>query len=326
MFFALLTLAVALAISAVAAWYSIVGLMAIFAAAAIPIAIMGGVLEVGKLLTASWLYRNWNTTPFLLKSYLTTAVVVLMVITSMGIFGFLSKAHIDQGAGGINNADRIERLDKKIAAERKVVERAEALLAAFDSALDRYIELGAISKGLDRRQEQSAEREVAGQAIMAAEAKIDEYENQKAELLSEVREFEVEVGPIKYIADLIYEDGKDNLDEAVRAVILLLIFVFDPLAVLLVIAGNISLAEAMNKPKVSARKQTVYNWNTDEYVETEIDDENETQETDGGQTFSREIADAGVPEAGGEEEFKRTWGANAEYDKTKVFHGIKKKT
>ena len=91
-----LTLIVAIAISGVAAWYSIVGLMAIFAAAAIPIAVMGGVLEVGKLLTASWLYQNWQTCPKLLKSYLTASVVVLMFITSMGIFGFLSKAHIDQ--------------------------------------------------------------------------------------------------------------------------------------------------------------------------------------------------------------------------------------
>jgi len=90
-----LTLIVALAISGVAAWYSIVGLMAIFAAAAIPIAIMGGVLEVGKLLTASWLYQNWKIAPRLLKTYLTAAVIVLMFITSMGIFGFLSKAHIE---------------------------------------------------------------------------------------------------------------------------------------------------------------------------------------------------------------------------------------
>lgn len=96
MIFGIITLLVAIAISAVAAWYSIVGLMAIFAAAAIPIAVMGGVLEVGKLLTASWLYHNWKICNVLLKYYLTAAVVVLMLITSMGIFGFLSKAHIDQ--------------------------------------------------------------------------------------------------------------------------------------------------------------------------------------------------------------------------------------
>jgi hypothetical protein len=313
MFFALLTLTVALAISAVAAWYSIVGLMAIFAAAAIPIAIMGGVLEVGKLLTASWLYNNWRTAPFLLKSYLTAAVAILMLITSMGIFGFLSKAHIDQGIGGNNAEGKLERIDKKIRSEQKIVERSEALLETLDDALDRYIELGAISKGLDRREEQTAEREIASKAIAKAESIIDTLEDEKAELLSEVRAFEVEVGPIKYIADLIYENGEDNLDEAVRAVILLLIFVFDPLAVLLVIAGNMSLREAMGKPR---KMVEVYNWKTDENVETEIDDDDE-------------VGDTRLPETDTEDDkakFEKTFGKNAIYQENKVFHGIKKKT
>ena len=99
MILAICTLFTALAISAVAAFYSIVGLMAIFSASAMSIAVMGIVLEVGKLITASWLYQNWKRGPLLLKSYLTIAVVVLMFITSMGIFGYLSKAHIDQGKG-----------------------------------------------------------------------------------------------------------------------------------------------------------------------------------------------------------------------------------
>ena len=97
MILAMSTLLTALGISAVAAYYSIVGLMAIFSASAMSIAIMGVVLEIGKLITASWLYQNWKRVPFLLKSYLTLAVIVLMFITSMGIFGYLSKAHIDQG-------------------------------------------------------------------------------------------------------------------------------------------------------------------------------------------------------------------------------------
>ena len=91
----ILALVSSIAIAGIAAWYSIIGLMAIFAASAVPIAIMGGVLEVGKLVTASWLYRNWRQTRFLLKTYLTIAVVVLSLITSMGIFGFLSKAHLE---------------------------------------------------------------------------------------------------------------------------------------------------------------------------------------------------------------------------------------
>jgi hypothetical protein len=131
---AFLTLLVALAISGVAAWYSIVGLMAIFAAAAIPIAIMGGVLEVGKLLTASWLYQNWKTAPKILTAYLTTAVVVLMFITSMGIFGFLSKAHIDQTLIGGDNTLQIESYDQQIAQQQRKIDDANKVISQLDSS------------------------------------------------------------------------------------------------------------------------------------------------------------------------------------------------
>jgi len=244
------TLVVAIAIAAVAAWYSIIGLMAIFAAAAIPIAIMGGVLEVGKLVTASWLYRNWRETPFLLKSYLTTAVAVLMLITSMGIFGFLSKAHIDQGIDSSDASAKIERLDKAIQSNTREVERAQGTLDAFDATLDRYTALGYVTRGLDARKEQAEEREAMRNIIAKAEAKNDQLFDKRAELSSEVRAFEVEVGPIKYIAELIYGEAGGNLEQAVRAVILLLIFVFDPLAVLLLIAANQSLVREQRSSKV----------------------------------------------------------------------------
>ena len=135
------TLLVAIAIAAVAAWYSIVGLMAIFAAAAIPIAIMGSVLEVGKLVTASWLYQNWRKTPFLLKSYLTTSVAVLMFITSMGIFGFLSKAHLDQTlmTGG-NNDLLIQNLERQISQQRRIITDGETLLGQLDQTVEVLIE------------------------------------------------------------------------------------------------------------------------------------------------------------------------------------------
>ena len=132
MFFGILTLIVGLAISGVAAWYSIVGLMAIFAAAKIPIAIMGAVLEVGKLLTASWLYQFWDKTNTLLKSYFTIAVVVLMFITSMGIFGFLSKAHMDQTLTVGDNSLLIERIDRKIDREKVKITDAETVVAQLD--------------------------------------------------------------------------------------------------------------------------------------------------------------------------------------------------
>ena len=114
MLFGILTLLTALAIAGVAAWFSIVGLMAIFSASALPIAIMAGTLEVGKLLTASWLYRYWNETSLLLKSYLSIAVVVLMIITSMGIFGYLSKAHLDQAGVSSDAVAIVERVEGEI--------------------------------------------------------------------------------------------------------------------------------------------------------------------------------------------------------------------
>ena len=115
MFIAILTLLSALSISGVAIFYSVIGLATIFPGAFVPVVIMGGVLEVGKLITASWLYRNWKFTPFMLKTYLTTAVIVLSLITSMGIFGFLSKAHIEQTAMSDEQSAQVEQLDDKLA-------------------------------------------------------------------------------------------------------------------------------------------------------------------------------------------------------------------
>jgi len=244
-----LTLLVALSISAVAAWYSILGLMAIFAASAVAIAIMGVVLEVGKLVTASWLYQNWERVPFLLKSYLTLSVVVLMFITSMGIFGFLSKAHIDQGIDAGDSQAQIERLDTRIQRQEQMITRAQAGLDQLDAALDRYIELGAVTKGLKAREDQEAERNRLNIQITQAETEIAKLNETKADLSQTIREFEVEVGPIKYIAELIYEDGRANLEEAVRWVIITLIFVFDPLAVLLVIAANMSIKDRQQTKK-----------------------------------------------------------------------------
>ena len=144
---ALLTLLTALAISAVAAYYSIIGLIAIFSAAAIPIAVMGVGLETGKLVTASWLYQNWKRVNVLLKTYLISAVLVLMFITSMGIFGFLSKAHIEQTTITSDNTLKIELIQSQIQRERRTIERAESTLARLDSALAKYIELDRITKG-----------------------------------------------------------------------------------------------------------------------------------------------------------------------------------
>ena len=247
---ALLTLLTALAISAVAAFYSIVGLMAIFSASAISIAVMGVVLEIGKLITASWLYQNWKKIPRLLKYYLTLAVVVLMFITSMGIFGYLSKAHIDQGTGTAELYLKVERIDNSISSERKIIERAEKQIGMLDSALDKYIELGAITKGLGKREEQEEERNLLNTTVSNAQLRIDDLLDEKTEFNLQIKNFEAEVGPLKYISALFYgEDALDYIDRSVRYVILILVFVFDPLAVLLIIAANMSFNEYNAKVK-----------------------------------------------------------------------------
>ncbi len=256
MILALSTLAVALSISAVAAYYSIVGLMAIFSASAGSIAIMGIVLEVGKLITASWLYQNWKTVPKFLKYYLTTAVIVLMFITSMGIFGYLSKSHIDAGTGTDETYIKVERLENRIDSEKKNISRAEKQLDQLDKALDRYVELGAVSKGLNKREEQEEERYKLTEMVNKSQQQIDVYLDEKAEHDLQIKSFEVEVGPLKYISALIYGDEAVNfLDNAVRIVILILVFVFDPLAVLLVIAANISIREEHNRRRKINRKK-----------------------------------------------------------------------
>ena len=247
---ALLTLITALAISAVAAFYSIVGLMAIFSASAISIAVMGVVLEIGKLITASWLYQNWKKIPRLLKYYLTLAVVVLMFITSMGIFGYLSKAHIDQGTGTAELYLKVERIDNSISSERKIIERAEKQIGMLDSALDKYIELGAITKGLGKREEQEEERNLLNTTVSNAQLRIDDLLDEKTEFNLQIKNFEAEVGPLKYISALFYgEDALDYIYRSVRYVILILVFVFDPLAVLLIIAANMSFNEYNTKVK-----------------------------------------------------------------------------
>ena len=250
MFFGLVTLFVALSISAVAAYYSIVGLMAIFSAAAFSIAIMGVVLEIGKLVTASWLYQNWKTVPKVLKYYLTSAVVILMFITSMGIFGYLSKSHIDAGTNTSQVTVKLDRVNSRIASEQKVIDRAERQLENLDKALERYVELGAVSKGLDRRISQEEERLKLTNMVNKSQEKIDEYLDQKSEYELEIKNFEVEVGPLKYISALLYgDDALTFLENAVRWVILILVFVFDPLAVLLVVAANITIRDVLNKRK-----------------------------------------------------------------------------
>ena len=249
MFLTLLTFLSAISISVIAAGYSIVGLATLFAGAVIPIIAMGSALEVGKLVAASWLYHNWNSdVPRLLKSYLFGAIIILIFITSLGIFGFLSKAHLDQVKPTSSNNIKIEVIDKQINQQEIIIERAEKQINLLDKALEVYIDKEYVSKGLKERKKQEEERTLLTNTINEASDKIAELTNSKAELQLSQDKIEAEVGPIKYVAELIYgEKAQDNFDKSVRFVILILIFVFDPLAVLLLIAANISLRQWRKK-------------------------------------------------------------------------------
>jgi hypothetical protein len=270
----------ALAISGVAAWYSIAGLIAIFSGATTAIIIMGGVLEAGKLVTASWLYRNWKQVPFLLKSYLTSAVVVLMFITSMGIFGFLSKAHLEQSisVGGTNEL-QIENLERQIARQQSIVADSETVLSQLDAQVQTLIDYDRIrgpSGSIATRQGQAEERQALNETIDAAYIRIEELQTTLTPLQQEKLAIEVEVGPLKYIAELIYGDqARDFFDEAVRWVILLIVFVFDPLAVLLLIAANITLTQPKSpKPLRETEAVVVGEINDDWLTETvQVEDE-----------------------------------------------------
>ena len=255
----------AISISVIAAGYSIAGLTALFAGAVVPIIAMGSALEVGKLVAASWLYNNWRNklVPKTIRAYLTFAVIVLVFITSMGIFGFLSKAHLDQVQPSASNEIRVELIQTQIDQQNTIISRSQNTLTLLDKTLEKYIDMEYVTRGLKEREKQKPERDALNLAISNAIDEISKLTLAKSALELQQEKIEAEVGPIKYIAELIYgENAKDHFDKAVRWVIIVLIFVFDPLAVLLLIAANISLRtrkegqeEVKNTKKVNLTRE-----------------------------------------------------------------------
>jgi hypothetical protein len=243
MFFSYFVLFVALSVSVIAAWYSIIGLTAIFAAAVVPIIIMGAALEIAKITATVWLHEYWDRCRWLMKLYLTSAVVILMIITSMGIFGFLSRAHIEQAAPIGDSQAQIQIIDEKIAIEQEVIEQYRRDLAILNQQIERFSELGAVSRGVTARAAQQQERQAIFDRIETSQKIITDLRQQRAPLAADIRKIETEVGPIKYIAALIYGDNPDQniLEKAVRWVIILLVVVFDPLAIMLVLAATESI-------------------------------------------------------------------------------------
>ena len=244
MILAWLLLLTGLIISAVAIYYSVVGLTAIFSAAVIPIIIIGSALEVGKLVCASWLKANWERAPAYMKYYMISAVIILMFITSMGIFGFLSKAHNDQNLVSGDVQSKIAIYDEKIKTARENIEANRKQLKQMDEAVDQVMGRSTDEKGADKavsvRRNQSRDRVALAKDIEANQKLIAKLNDDAAPIRAEVRKVEAEVGPIKYIAALIYGDNPDSnvLERAVRLVIIMIVLVFDPLALTLILAAN----------------------------------------------------------------------------------------
>lgn len=247
MAFSYFVLALAISISAIAAWYSIVGLTAIFAAAVVPIIVMGGALEIAKVTITVWLHQYWQLCRPLMKAYLVSAVFFLMVLTSMGIFGFLSKAHLDQAIPTGDAQAKLALYDEKIKTQRDNVEAARKAIRQMDDAVDQVMARTADEKGADKaaalRRSQARERTQLQNDIGTAQREIARLNEERAPIASEVRKVDAEVGPIKYIAALIYGDNPDAnlLEKAVRWVIIIIVAVFDPLAIMMVLAATESI-------------------------------------------------------------------------------------
>lgn len=239
-----LALLIALLISSVSAFYSVSGLTAIFAAAKVPIIIMGTALEVGKVVTTIWLRKNWARVGSIMKVYLVISMVVLMLITSMGIFGFLSKAHLDQAVPTADVQAEVALIDEKIKTQRDNIAANKLVLTQMDNSVTEILSRSRDERGAERavqiRRSQSAERTKLQKENDLYQQKIQDLQTQRAPIAARVRQVEAEVGPIKYIAALIYGDqaGADVLESAVRWVIIVLVAVFDPLALALMLAVN----------------------------------------------------------------------------------------
>ena len=244
MLFGLAILATALLLSVVAAYYSVAGLVAIFSAATIPVIIMGGSLELGKIVATVWLHNNWRRAPILFKLYLVPAVAFLMLLTSMGIFGYLSKAHSDQSLISGDATAKIAIYDEKIKTERDNIDANRKALKQLDEAVDQVMGRSSDERGAERsvqiRRSQQAERGRLLKEIEQSQKRITALNEERAPLAAEYRKVEAEVGPIKYIAALVYGDGTDQntLEKAVRFVIIMIVLVFDPLALTLILAAN----------------------------------------------------------------------------------------
>ena len=250
----------AIALSGIAAYYSVIGLAQIFPGSYWPIIIMGSVLEAAKLVTVSWVYNNWKTTFSAMKVYFLIAVILLMAITSMGIFGYLSKAHIEHSSSIAPLIEKEFIYEEKIKTLKESIEANRKNVLQLDAAVDQVMVRSADERGAERsnqiRKAQQKERLRAANEISRAQTEIQKITEEKSPISLEIKKAESDLGPIKYVADVVYgTQDRDLIDRAVRLVIFVIIVVFDPLAVLLLIAANQTYNRLKEgEPKIEIKK------------------------------------------------------------------------
>jgi energy-converting hydrogenase Eha subunit A len=265
-FIAWLALVSGIAISCIAEFYSIMGLIAIYPAALIPIIVMGAVLGVGKLSATVWVKQNWDWSPAFLKAYILPAIGLLMLITSVGVFGFLSKAHSDQSLVSGDVQAKIAVYDEKIKIEKDNIDADRKALKQMDEAVDQVMARstteGGAARSVDIRRSQQKERSRLLADISASQQRISALNEERAPVAAEVRKVEAEVGPIKYIASFVYGSNPDAnvLEKAVSWVSILIVIVLDPLAIVLLLASQYSFQRFAESNTVEEQGQ---NYKTD---------------------------------------------------------------
>jgi len=243
MFFGILTLLTSLLLALVSGWFSIAGLMAIFSGIKVAGLAAGVVCEIGKLAGVSWLYRTWSDKVWF-RYPLLLVTIVAMFVTSFGVFGYLSKAHNDQGAPVANSYAMIKNIDEKINREKSKIIDYQRNLDILDQQLQVLIESKKVNdtgkkKGvLSVKQDQQNERDQLSASIKQSREITDSLENEKLKISQTIRDFEIDVGPVLYIAQLFYDNPKDNLEKAVKIVVLLIVITLDPMAILLLMGAN----------------------------------------------------------------------------------------
>ena len=236
-----IALAVALLLSVIAGYFSVIGLATIFTGAFIAVLVMGGTLEVAKVVTVGWLTRNWSDCPKAIKTYLCAAVVILMVITSMGTFGYLSRAHLETSNGMQQSQLQIQPLETQLDLVEGRLKNAQTSL----NNLDRVVAESDVDRATILIRQQRTQRRDLEATISSASREIQDINTKLLPLKSAQATTEAEIGPLKYIAEMIYgADAESHFDTAVRFVIIIIVLVFDPLAIVLLIAANHGL-----KPK-----------------------------------------------------------------------------